>query len=140
MEYLKEIVEYGMIGLLILMSITAIAIATERYLVFSKIDLASFSNKKELEIFVTRRMHLLASIGSNAPYIGLLGTVLGIMFTFYTMGKDGMMSSGKIMMGLALAMKVTAVGLVVAIPTVVIYNTLLRKVRVLILAWEIRNE
>lgn len=140
MEYLKEIVEYGMIGLLFLMSIMAVAIATERYLVFRKIDLAEFSNKKTLEIVLTRRMHILATIGSNAPYIGLLGTVLGIMFTFYTMGKDGMMSSGKIMIGLALAMKVTAVGLVVAIPTVMVYNMLLRKVKVLILEWDILNE
>lgn len=140
MEYLKEIVEFGMIGLLVAMSFSAIAIATERYLVFRRIDLSAFPNKKELEIVLTQRMHLLASIGSNAPYIGLLGTVLGIMFTFYTMGKDGMMSSGKIMIGLALAMKVTAVGLVVAIPTVVIYNMLLRRVRVLILEWDIRNE
>lgn len=140
MEYLKEIVEFGMIGLLVAMSFSAIAIAIERYLVFRSIDLSGFANKQQLEIVLTQRMHLLASIGSNAPYIGLLGTVLGIMFTFYTMGKDGMMSSGKIMIGLALAMKVTAVGLVVAIPTVVIYNMLLRRVRVLILEWDIRNE
>lgn len=140
MEYLKDIVEYGMIGLLLAMSIIAVAIAIERHLLFRRIELIAFTNKKALELVLTRRMHLLASIGSNAPYIGLLGTVLGIMFTFYTMGKDGMMSSGKIMIGLALAMKVTAVGLVVAIPTVMLYNMLLRKVRVLILEWDIRNE
>lgn len=139
MELLKEIVEYGMIGLLIAMSIVAVTIAVERFLVFRKIDLESYQNKKSLELDLTENLHILATIGSNAPYIGLLGTVLGIMFTFYTMGKEGMMNSGKIMIGLALAMKVTAVGLVVAIPTVVLYNLLLRKVKVLIMKWEIKN-
>ena len=67
-------------------------------------------------------MHLIATIGSSAPYIGLLGTVLGIMLTFYSMGKTGFMDTNKIMVGLALALKVTAVGLMVAIPAVIIYN------------------
>ncbi len=140
MEHLKEIVEFGMIGLLILMSILSFAIATERTLVYRKINLDEFTSQKALEIALTRRLHLLASIGSNAPYLGLLGTVLGIMSTFYTMGTEGMMSSGKIMIGLALAMKVTAVGLVVAIPTVMGYNMLLRRVKVLLLEWDIRHE
>ncbi len=140
MEYLKEIVEFGMIGILLLMSVIAVAVATERHLVFRKVNITEFSTRNSLEIFLTHRMHILATIGSNAPYIGLLGTVVGIMFTFYTMGSEGMMNPGKIMVGLALAMKVTAIGLVVAIPTVMIYNILLRKVKVLILEWDIRNE
>ena len=88
---------------------------------------------------VTGKLHLIATIGSNAPYIGLLGTVLGIMLTFYTMGSAGFMDTGKIMIGLALALKVTAVGLLVAIPSVACYNLLLRKAKVLILQWEIKH-
>jgi biopolymer transport protein ExbB len=82
---------------------------------------------------------VIASIGSNAPYLGLLGTVLGIMLTFYSMGSEGFMDTGKIMTGLALALKATAVGLVVAIPSVALYNLLLRRVKVFILRWEIMN-
>ena len=86
---------------------------------------------------MTKKLHLIATIGSNAPYIGLLGTVLGIMLTFYTMGREGVMDTEHIMVGLALALKATAVGLVVAIPSVVLYNVLLRKAKVLLLQWEI---
>jgi biopolymer transport protein ExbB len=98
-----------------------------------------YTDKKSLELEITKKLHLIATIGSNAPYIGLLGTVLGIMLTFYTMGKEGFVDTGKIMVGLALALKATAVGLLVAIPSVAIYNLLLRKVKVFLMEWEIRN-
>ncbi|MDH5721272.1 MAG: TonB-system energizer ExbB [Spirochaetia bacterium] len=139
MEFLKELVEYGMIGLLILMSIAAVAITVERYMTLKKINMNDYNDKKSLELELTKKLHLLATIGSNAPYIGLLGTVLGIMLTFYTMGKEGIMDSNKIMVGLALAMKVTAVGLGVAIPTVVFYNLLLRKVKEMLMQWDINK-
>ena len=59
--------------------------------------------------------------------------------TFYSMGLEGFMDTGKIMVGLALALKATAVGLVVAIPSIVAYNLLLRRVKVLLMQWEIEN-
>lgn len=139
MEWLHEAVDYGIIGLLICMSIIAVALAVERHLVYKKIRLEDFNNKKSLEIELTKKLHIIATIGSNAPYIGLLGTVLGIMLTFYTMGREGMMDTGKIMTGLALALKATAVGLVVAIPSIAFYNFLLRKVKVLVAQWETVN-
>jgi biopolymer transport protein ExbB len=140
MEWLYSIVDYGVIGFLLILRIVAIAIAVERRLVYKNIKLESFSDKRELELALTRKLHIIATIGSNAPYIGLLGTVLGIMVTFYTMGQEGFMATGKIMLGLALALKATAVGLLVAIPSVALYNFLLRRVKVLIMQWEIKNE
>ncbi|HVO66683.1 MAG TPA: TonB-system energizer ExbB [Syntrophales bacterium] len=139
MEYLGLIIDYGVIGLLIFMSIVAVAIAVERHLTFRKINAEQFSDRKELELELTKKLHIIATIGSNAPYIGLLGTVLGIMLTFYTMGREGFIDTGKIMIGLALALKATAVGLIVAIPSVVFYNVLLRKVKVIMMRWEIAN-
>jgi len=139
MEYIKYIIDYGIIGLLVLMSIAAVAIAIERYLFFNTLKLFDYKERKSLELALTDRLHLIASIGSNAPYIGLLGTVLGIMFTFYSMGQNGFMDTGKIMIGLAMALKVTAVGLLVAIPAVFIYNLLLRKAKVLLMQWEIED-
>ena len=136
MDWLKIAIDYGLIGLLLSMSFVAVALGIERYLVFRRIDLARFEEKQALEIALTSKLHLISSIGSNAPYIGLLGTVLGIMLTFYSMGETGFMDTSKIMIGLALALKVTAVGLIVAIPAIVIYNLLLRRVRVLLLEWE----
>ena len=88
---------------------------------------------------INQTAHLIGTIGRNAPYLGLLGTVLGIMLTFYNMGLTGFMDTGKIMVGLALALKVTAIGLLVAIPAVTAYNLLLRRAKVLITHWEILN-
>ena len=139
MEWLKVVVDYGVISVLAVMSIIAVAIAVERHLVYKNIKIDEFLDKKELELELTRKVHIIATVGSNAPYIGLLGTVLGIMLTFYTMGKEGFMDTGKIMVGLALALKATAAGLVVAIPSVVLYNFLLRRVKVLVMQWEIKN-
>lgn len=139
MEWLHAAVDYGIIGLLVIMSIIAVAIAVERHLVFRKIKVEDFDDKKSLEIELTKKLHIIATIGSNAPYIGLLGTVLGIMLTFYTIGREGIMDTGKIMTGLALALKATAIGLVVAIPSIAFYNFLLRKVKVLIARWETDN-
>ena len=139
MEWLKAAVDYGIIGLLVVMSIIAVSIAVERLLVYRKINLADFEEKKSFEIELTKKLHIIATIGSNAPYIGLLGTVLGIMLTFYTIGKEGLIDTSKIMTGLALALKATAVGLVVAIPSITFYNFLLRKVKVLVAEWEVMH-
>jgi biopolymer transport protein ExbB len=139
MIIIKYAIDYGIIGLLVVMSFLAVAIAVERYLTYRKIEVKNYADRKELELQLSGRLHLIATIGSNAPYIGLLGTVLGIMLTFYTMGKSGFMDSGSIMVGLALALKVTAAGLIVAIPTIVIYNLLQRKAKVLLMQWEIEH-
>ncbi len=139
MEWLKEAVDYGIIAFLGMMSVVAVAVAIERYLVYKHIRIEDFSDKKSLELEITKKIHIIATIGSNAPYIGLLGTVLGIMLTFYTMGKEGFMDTGKIMVGLSLALKATAVGLLVAIPSIVLYNLLLRKAKVLMMQWEIQH-
>ncbi|MBU0910891.1 MAG: TonB-system energizer ExbB [Proteobacteria bacterium] len=139
MEWLQAAVDYGIIGLLIVLSAVAVAVGIERYRYLKECDAGAFKNKKDLELALTRKMHFIATIGSNAPYIGLLGTVLGIMQTFYVMGRDGMMDTGKIMTGLALALKATAVGLLVAIPAITMYNLLMRKAREIMLEWESRH-
>jgi biopolymer transport protein ExbB len=139
MEWLKAVIDYGIIGLLIVLSVVAVGIAIERGLYFKNVPIDSFSNKRALELALTRKLHLIATVGSNAPYLGLLGTVLGIMLTFATMGQDGMMDSARIMTGLALALKATAVGLMVAIPSVTLYNLLLRRAKELLMKWDILN-
>jgi len=88
---------------------------------------------------LTARLNWIAIIASNAPYIGLLGTVLGIMLTFSLMGQDGQMDSTRIMSGLALALKATAAGLLTAIPASALYNLLLRRMKVLLMRWEIQH-
>ena len=136
---MKLAIDYGVVGLLVAMSVVAVAVAIERRLYYGKLSLDAFPDRKSLELELTRKLHILATVASNAPYIGLLGTVLGIMLTFYTMGREGFMDTGKIMVGLALAMKATAVGLLVAIPAITLYNFLVRRAKELIFEWEIKN-
>jgi biopolymer transport protein ExbB len=75
---------------------------------------------------------VIGTVAANAPYIGLLGTVLGIMLTFHTMGTSGALAVTAVMIGLSLALKATAAGLLVAIPCVVMNNVLRRRVNELL--------
>jgi biopolymer transport protein ExbB len=137
MSWLSYAVDYGVIGLLILLSVVSLAFFIERWIFLGRIDLAAYKgSRRALEIEITRKLGVIASIGSNAPYIGLLGTVLGIMLTFYTIGTEGYVNATRIMVGLALALKATAIGLLVAIPSIVFYNALLRRVKVILLKWD----
>jgi len=138
MDWLQQTIDYGVIGLLVLMSFIAVAIGIERYLFYRSFSSEDYEGREKAEIALTRRLHLIATIGSNAPYIGLLGTVLGIMLTFYRMGETGIVDTSSIMTGLALALKATAAGLVVAIPAVTAYNLLLRKAKEHLLLWDAR--
>jgi biopolymer transport protein ExbB len=139
MEWLPAAIDFGVIGLLALLSVVVVAIGLERAFFYRAIELESFTSVKALELELTRRITVVASVASNAPYIGLLGTVLGIMLTFYNLGLDASADTAKIMIGLALALKATAVGLVVALVSVAAYNALLRKSKVLLLKWEIAH-
>ena len=128
MDALKNTIDYGVIGLLLVLSIWSVAIAIERWLFYQRINLSQFSNAQLLEITLTKRLVIIGTVAANAPYIGLLGTVLGIMLTFHTMGTSGTMAVSTIMIGLSLALKATAIGLLVAIPCVVMNNVLRRRV------------
>ncbi|MCA6218522.1 TonB-system energizer ExbB [Ideonella sp. B7] len=134
---LSGVIDYGVIGLLGMLSVLVVAIGLERVLFFHRLDLRSVPDRPSLELALTRKLFVIASVASNAPYLGLLGTVLGIMLTFYRMGQGAAVDPGQIMMGLALALKATAAGLVVALVAVVLYNSLLRRVTVLTLQWQI---
>ena len=139
MDGLKTVIENGFIGILILLSVVAVAIAVERTLVFRAIRITDYTNRMALELTLSNRLHIIATIGSNAPYLGLLGTVMGIMMTFYSLGIEGFMDTGRIMVGLALALKATAAGLIVAMPSIVMYNFLRRRVKVILMQWEIER-
>ncbi|WP_373030571.1 TonB-system energizer ExbB [Sulfurovum sp.] len=140
-EQIKDIVDYGVIGLLFFLSFITFAYAIERVLFYRGIKLTDYSNKTALELDLSKRLATIASIGSNAPYIGLLGTVLAIILTFYIIGdQQDTINPGEIMKHLALALKATAAGLVVAIPATVIYNALLTKVDTILAQWEIAQD
>ena len=74
----------------------------------------------------------LATTGSAAPFIGLFGTVWGIMDAFHGIGKTGSASLAVVAPGISEALVATAIGLIAAIPAVIAYNHFLNKVNVLI--------
>lgn len=132
-------IDYGVIGILIFMSILALWVFVERLMFYKTINVAEHSNREKLELELSDNVSTVATITVNAPYIGLLGTVLGIMITFYTLGETGAVDTKQIMGGLALALKATAMGLVVAIPSGIFYNILLRKMERVLAYWDIEH-
>lgn len=139
MEQYNNILDIIIFTTLGLMSIVSLGVTIERTLFYKKIVLLNYKDKKELEIDLGNNLTILSTIASNAPYVGLLGTVFGIILTFYAIGTNGLVDSESIMTGLALALKATAFGLVVAIPSIVFHNYLVRKMEVLLMRWDIEN-
>ncbi len=139
-ESLKHLVDYGVIGLLMFLSVLTLALAIERFSFYRRVNLRNYPSKKMLELDLGKKLGVIDTIGSSAPYIGLLGTVLAIILTFYSIGEQGnAVDTALIMKHLALALKATAAGLVVAIPASVIYNILMDKADRLMIQWEILN-
>lgn len=129
--FLQNYTDLLILGLLGIMSFLAVWFIIERYLFLSKVDVTNYSNIHDLNIDLTRNLTLISTIGVNAPYVGLLGTVIGILLTFYELGNaSGNIETTTIMLNLSLALKATAVGILVAIPSMAFYNGLARKVEV----------
>jgi len=82
--------------------------------------------KSELE----RGMNLLGTLGNNAPFVGLLGTVLGVIISFHALGDAGQnaQAMGGVMAGISEALVATGVGLFVALPAVVAYNVIQKRI------------
>lgn len=80
----------------------------------------------------SRRLSFLATVGSNAPFIGLFGTVLGIIRAFADLSVSMDNAGGSVMAGISEALIATAVGLLVAIPAVIAYNTFQGQVKTIV--------
>lgn len=76
-----------------------------------------------------RGLAVLATTGANAPFLGLFGTVLGIIAAFHDLSVKSAEASEAVMAGISEALVATAVGLLVAIPAVVLYNVFNRWVK-----------
>jgi len=135
MVLLKSYLDVTVFGILGLMSFFMLAYAVERVFFFARIEVSDYVDPHSLQVALTSHLTAIASIASNAPYIGLLGTVLGILITFHDLSSGAELSASAVMLGLALALKATAAGLVVAIPATLIYNGLVRRVDVLTARW-----
>ncbi|ELM1285240.1 TonB-system energizer ExbB [Campylobacter jejuni] len=131
MEFLKDYIDLIIFIILGVMAFIAFWCVVERMLFFRKINFKNYENQEQFDDAISENLTTIYIIYSNAPYIGLLGTVIGIMVTFYEMGLAGNIDVKSIVVGLSLALKATALGLLVAIPALMAYNALLRKVSLL---------
>ncbi|WP_390242485.1 TonB-system energizer ExbB [Campylobacter coli] len=136
-EFLKDYIDLIIFIILGVMAFIAFWCVIERVLFFRKIDFKNYENQEQFDDAISENLTTIYIIYSNAPYIGLLGTVVGIMITFYEMGIAGNIDVKSIVVGLSLALKATALGLLVAIPALMAYNALLRKVSLLSNAYKV---
>jgi len=136
----EEVLDYGVMGVLLIMSVVTLWLFIERMMFYKSVRTEDYEYRDNLDLDLTDNISILSAIGTNAPYVGLLGTVTGIMITFYTMGDVGAVDAKKIMVGLALALKATAMGLVVAMPAIVAYTITLRKVERILTKFDVEQE
>jgi biopolymer transport protein ExbB len=91
----------------------------------------------EEKIFLERRLTVLNTLGNNAPFIGLLGTVLGVIKAFHGLGTLGSTGAEVVMRSISRALLATAAGLFIAIPVVMANNYFAKKVKIIIQQLEI---
>ena len=127
--------------ILLLMSVISVAVIIERIIVIKKVEktLLEYS-PLELKLTLEKRLGILATFGNNAPFIGLFGTVLGVIKAFYDLGNSSEFGVKVVMQGISEALVATAMGLFVAIPSVIAYNYFVRKVKTLLLIYEFKKE
>jgi biopolymer transport protein ExbB len=85
--------------------------------------------KAHLRVELERHLGILGTLGNNAPFVGLFGTVLGIIKAFADLSHSQAGGAGAVMSGISEALVATAVGLMVAIPAVVAFNIFQGKLR-----------
>lgn len=139
-QFLQSYIDYIILGLLAFMSIVLVWKIIERLMFYKQVNVQQYDTQEELEIDLTRNLTTISTIGANAPYIGLLGTVIGILLTFYQLGHSGGdIDAASIMVHLSLALKATAAGILVAIPAMMFYSGFNRKVDENKLKWQALN-
>jgi len=140
MDIIREYLDLSIFSVLGLMSFLALAYTIERMVHYRRVDVLRYRQLESLKLDLNKGLTVIATVASNAPYVGLLGTVFGIMLTFYDIGQSGNIDTKSVMVGLSLALKATALGLVVAIPSMIFYNGLLARSEALQSQWKIAHQ
>jgi len=135
----EKLLSFALLGIdpvlwvLVSMSVIAVGVIIERFLAFSAIQKNYHSiDYYTLRLSLEARLGILSTFGNNAPFIGLFGTVLGIIQAFHTIGSSNSFDVQPIMQGISEALIATATGLFVAIPCVIAYNYFLRRLKVVL--------
>lgn len=93
----------------------------------------------DIKLKMEKNVAFLGTVGSNAPFIGLFGTVLGIIKAFHDLSVGTKEGATAVMAGISEALVATAIGLLVAIPAVIAYNYFQRKIKTTLLNAESLN-
>jgi len=126
--------------ILILMSVVGVAVVIERLITIPKIEKNMMDyDPLTLKLSLEKRLGILATFGNNAPFIGLFGTVLGIIKAFHDLGVAEEFGVRVVMTGISEALVATAMGLFVAIPSVISYNYFIRRVKKILLTYEYKK-
>lgn len=107
----------------------------------SRHDLDELLGTKRLEerMRLDRNLGVLGTLGNVAPFIGLLGTVVGIIKAFKDLALAGGGGPSVVAKGIAEALVATAGGMIVAIPAVIIYNYFMRKAKAISVEMEVAS-
>jgi biopolymer transport protein TolQ len=101
---------------------------------FTGIDNVKRALRRAINSETTRMIRMvpfLATTGNTAPFIGLFGTVWGIMSSFHGIGLKGSASLATVAPGISEALVATAAGLAAAIPAVIAFNHFMQKIRII---------
>ncbi|MFA6788675.1 MAG: MotA/TolQ/ExbB proton channel family protein [Arcobacteraceae bacterium] len=143
-EKLLAIVLIGVdpvLWILIAMSVVSFGVIIERLLVFLNIKHQIKTHTPiQIRIALEKRLGILATFGNNAPFIGLFGTVLGVINAFHALSNGNDFKVNVVMGGISEALVATAAGLFVAIPCVIAYNYFVRKIKMTLLEIEANQE
>jgi biopolymer transport protein TolQ len=93
------------------------------------LERAAMSASSESLTILEERMSWLATIGAVSPFVGLFGTIMGIVDAFHGLGTAGAATLRAVAPGVSEALITTAAGLIVAVPAVVAYNQFMAKIR-----------
>jgi len=134
-EQLRNLIEFSMIGILGFALLTLIYMYISRRAAFSiaKEQLHKFETKTELEIELYKKINLVYTIASNAVYIGLFGTVVGILIALQNVDVS---NKSELIASLSIPLISTAASIVVAIIGNFIYNALITQIEYIIRLWE----
>lgn len=100
--------------------------------ILDNLERTILSVKADEEARLESHLTFLASTASSTPFIGLFGTVWGIMESFHNIGQSGSASLSVVAPGISEALVATAMGLFTAIPAVIAYNYFVNRVRILL--------
>ncbi|MBN2526736.1 MAG: MotA/TolQ/ExbB proton channel family protein [Deltaproteobacteria bacterium] len=112
-------------------SIAASALVEAEYGTDAVSEAANSARIRE-KLRLEKNLAYLGTVGNNAPFVGLLGTVIGIIEAFHQLSENTAGGASTVMSGISEALVATAIGLLVAIPAVVAFNTFNRRIKKLL--------